>query len=376
MKLGILVTIISGFGKKGFYHSQEIGLGKELVARGHSVTVYKCVSKDKPRTQESLGENLDIRYIPVSAVGVHGMMKPEELDSELDGVLVFSDTQLFMPCIERYCRRHGIAFVPYIGIAHSAQKNAKSRVMDVFFKAGTLRIYKRLPVIAKSAAVQQELENLGVHRCTVAPVGLDASKLKTDYASHDRNELRCRYGYTPEDVIVSFVGRLKPEKQPIETVELFASICREKNFKLLMVGEGFLQEKIQTRVRELGIQDRVRMIQRVPYEEMWEIHWMSDYFLNVCTREIFGMALMEAVYYRSSAAALHAPGPDAILTNLPGHTLCDTREQLGAWVCGEKPPEEVLAESSRQLLERFSWRICAEQFIQLTMEAHHAQSNS
>ena len=37
MKLGILVTIISGFGKKGFYHSQEVGLGKALNELGHDV---------------------------------------------------------------------------------------------------------------------------------------------------------------------------------------------------------------------------------------------------------------------------------------------------------------------------------------------------
>lgn len=371
MKLGILVTIIGGFGKKGFYHSQEIGLGKELTGLGHQVTIYKCVAMDKKRDHEQLTDALDIHYIPVRAIGVHGIMKPEELSPDLDGVLVFSDTQLFLPPIYRFCRNHHIAFVPYIGIAHSAQRNAKSKVMDVFFKLGTLRIYKRMPVIAKSAAVQEELAALGVTDCTIAPVGLDASRLKLDYAEHDRTELRARYGYTPEDVIISFVGRLKPEKHPVEVVELLGDIRDRKNFKLLMVGEGYLQEKIEAKIAELNLQDRVQMIERVPYEQMWEIHWIADYNLNICTREIFGMALMESVYYQSSAAAVHAPGPDAILTGMAGHCLCDDIRQAGEWLCGEKPDEAVLAESSRQLLERFSWRICAERFVEITQEAHH-----
>ena len=372
MYLGILVTIIGGFGKKGFYHSQEIGLGKEMVAQGHRVTIYKCVAMDKARAHEQLDENFDIHYIPVRAIGVHGIMKPQELNPELDGLLSFSDTQLFLPPIERFCRRNHIAFVPYIGIAHSAQRNAKSKVMDVFFKLGTLRIYKRMPVIAKSAAVQGELSSLGVKDCTIAPVGLDASRLKLDYADHDRTALRAKYGYTPENVVVSFVGRLKPEKHPVEVVELLGSIREKKHFKLLMVGEGYLQEKIEEKIAELGLSDRVQMIERVPYEQMWEIHWIADYNLNICTREIFGMALMESVYYRSSAAALHAPGPDAILTGMAGHCLCDTIEQVADWLCGERPDDALLAESSRLLLERFSWRICADRFIQLTQEAHHA----
>ena len=371
MRLGILVTIVSGFGKKGFYHSQEIGLGKALTAQGHRVTIYKCVSKDKPADHRIISDDLDMYDIPVRAIGVHGVMHPDILDPQLDGLLVFSDTQLFLPRIYRYCLRHHIAFVPYIGIAHSAQRNFKSRLMDAAFSMGTLRIYKHLPVIAKSKAVQDELRVLGVNRCSVAPVGLDASELKTDYAAYDRMQLRASYGYTDDDVIISFVGRLKPEKSPVETIDLFAKICDQKPFKLLMVGEGYLKESVEEKIREHHLEDRVQMIERVPYEKMWEIHYISDYFLNLCTREIFGMALLESVYYRSSAAALHAPGPDAILTDLPGHCLCDTFEQVGEWVCAPKADEKTLAKASDELLERFSWNICANQFIQLTEEARH-----
>ena len=371
MHLGILVTIISGFGKKGFYHSQEVGLGRALVERGHRVTIYKCVAADKPASHQTLSESLDVHYIPVRAIGVHGFMRANMLDPQLDGLLLFSDTQLFLPHIERFCRRHRIAFVPYIGIAHSAQRNLKSRLIDIAFASGTLRIYKRLPVIAKSQAVKDELLALGVTRCSIAPVSLDPSELKTDYAQHDRLALRKAYGYSGDDVIVSFVGRLKPEKNPVETIELFGRISRQRDLKLLMVGEGYLKEKVEEKIQELGLESRVQLIERVPYEKMWEIHWISDYFLNLCTREIFGMALLESVYYRSSAAALHAPGPDFILTGLPGHCLCDTIDQAGDWVLAPKADDATLEESSRVLLDRFSWRTCAETFIRLTQEAYH-----
>lgn len=45
MKLGIICTMINGFGRRGFYNTQEIGLGRELVRQGHAVTIYKCVKK-------------------------------------------------------------------------------------------------------------------------------------------------------------------------------------------------------------------------------------------------------------------------------------------------------------------------------------------
>lgn len=39
MKLGIICTMINGFGRRGFYNTQEIGLGRELVRQGHAVTI-------------------------------------------------------------------------------------------------------------------------------------------------------------------------------------------------------------------------------------------------------------------------------------------------------------------------------------------------
>ena len=46
MKLGILCTMMKRFGIKGFYNSQEIGLGRALSEMGHTVIIYKGV-KDK-----------------------------------------------------------------------------------------------------------------------------------------------------------------------------------------------------------------------------------------------------------------------------------------------------------------------------------------
>ena len=43
MKLGILCTMINGFGRRGYYNSQEVGLGRALATMGHEVTIYKGI---------------------------------------------------------------------------------------------------------------------------------------------------------------------------------------------------------------------------------------------------------------------------------------------------------------------------------------------
>ena len=368
MKTGILVTIISGFGKKGYYHSQEIGLGKALLEMGHEVIIYKGVTQDKEAVTDRLEDGLQIRYIPMRSLGIHGNCPADVIDPDLDGLLSFADTQLFLPHIYRYCRKNKICFVPYIGIAHSFQGNLKSKVMDQLFHMSTLKLYRRIPVLAKTDEVRDELLGLGVKNCRVTPVGLDETELKTDFRDYDRNMLREKYGYRPDDVIICFVARLKAEKRPLDMVDLFCALREKKNARLLMVGEGYQKDEIIAKVDKLGLADYVRMIDRVPYENMWEIHYISDYFVNMRHGEIFGMALMEGIYYESSVVAMEGPGPSFILKGMEGHCLCGNDQEVLQWLEGDRPDPSLLRKSSDKLIEKFSWKSCAQGFTDIIEE--------
>ena len=368
MKLGILVTIINNFGQKGFYHSQEVGLGKALTELGHDVTIYKCVEKGKESEPWVISDHLRVTYIPVFSVGVHGYMPSSLLDPDLNGLLAFADTQIFLPHIYKWCEKHRVCFVPYLGIAHSSHLNLKSRFMDAFYAMGTKKIYHKIPVLVKTDTVKEEMRSQGITNCLVTPVGLDETELKMDYQTCDRSELRKKYGYTDDDVIISFVGRLEERKRPLDLIDIFDRVKDEKPFKLLMVGEGDQQEQVAAKIREKGLEDRVQMIPRVPYENIWEIHYIADYFVNLMTWEIFGMALLEAVFYCSSVIASEAPGPNFILKGLSGHAICRTDEEIQQKLMEPRPADTVLQASSEELLRRFSWTNCARAFENRTRE--------
>ena len=365
MKIGILSTISNDFGRKGFYQGQEAGLAKCLAGRGHSVIIYKRVAYDKKAETEMLGDDIEIRYIPIRNFGIHGLFPVSNLDTDLDALLMFSDTQLCTPAVYRFCKNHDIAFIPYAGIAHSAQKNLKSKlIMDPLFKMTTLKVYKQVPVVVKTPSVKDELEKMGVAHCTVAPVGLDTNALNMDFRSADRDEIRKDFGYSKDDIVVSFIGRMKTEKKPITAVELFLDAARQDpghNYKLLMVGEGYLLDDVRNKIKSCQLEHQTQVIPRVPYDEMWKIHYASDFFINLCEREIFGMALAEAVFYESSVAAVHAAGPDEILPGLEGHKLCSSNEEIVQWITGGKPDQSALRKSSDELISRYTWNHLADE---------------
>ena len=84
MKLAILCTVMKRFGIKGFYNSQEIGLGRALSEMGHTVIVYKG-TKDKSQVETvQINEHLTVKYMTMPYFVAHGWMPLSELDKDLD----------------------------------------------------------------------------------------------------------------------------------------------------------------------------------------------------------------------------------------------------------------------------------------------------
>lgn len=378
MKMGILCTMINGFGRKGFYNTQEIGLGRALVRQGHRVIVYKCLKKtgDTRREKIEVEPGLTVHYLPIGGLGAHGYLKTKELDKSLDGLLCFTDNQIFIPHIYRFCKKNGICFVPYMGAAHSLYSGLHAKVMNTWFSIGTLRVLKGRHVIAKTDDARRELQSLGVKNVTVAYVGLDEAVLKKDFREYDKGQLRKQYGFAEDDVVLCNVSRLEDEKRPLDLIEIFTHIKDKKKFRLLLIGEGVLRQEVDKKIAENHLSDVVKIIDRVPYEEMWKVYTISDYFINLCKGEIFGMAIMEAVYYEASVAAVIARGPLITLKDMSGHCLCRDDKEIEKWLTAEYPSESILKESSEKMIRKFSWDRCADAFAaivkkyEITGEAH------
>lgn len=368
MKMGILCTMINGFGRRGYYNSQEVGLGRALAAMGHQVIIYKGIDPAEKEEKVHPASGLTVWYLPMRHLGAHGWMPADKLDPETRALFCFGDQQLFLPHIYRWCRRHGAVLVPYIGTAHSLGTGLKGSVMNALFAAGTLRIYLHNPVLAKTSSAKAELEALGVRDITVAPVGLDTAVLHKDFRTADRLALRQKYGFAPDDVVLCNVSRLSPEKRPLELIDLFLTIRGKKPFKLIIIGNGALGNALREKIKANGLEQEVTLFDNVPYDQMWEIYHVSDYYVNMNYTEIFGMAIMEAVYYCTSVAAVQAIGPSVTLKDMKGHCLCADDAAVARWLLAPYPAREDLEESAAKIARDFSWRRCAGAFLDIVKQ--------
>lgn len=86
--------------------------------------------------------------------------------------------------------------------------------------------------------------------------GVDCDKYKFDEEA--RNCVRKEFQIGNDEVLLGHIGGFRPQKNHMFLVEMFNELHkRNPKYKLLLVGDGELKPSIESRVKELGLQDFV-----------------------------------------------------------------------------------------------------------------------
>ncbi len=354
--VAILVPFMNEFGKKGFYQSQEFGLANAFYDAGWDVEVFRCIVEES--YQE--GDKYPIHYQKVRKFGSHALFDPKKFfPRKFDVIVTFADTQLIIPNLYKYCKKNGIIFIPYVGTLESISfsEKLKKTVMDFVYKHRTLVCYRKDCdyIFCKSPDAMDRFVANGVDRkkLVFSPVGVNLSLLNDAYTEEDVAKLRKENGYGKDDKVIVFVGRLNNEKRPLDTFKIL-DMLKDDSYKLIVIGDGFLSGEVEAKAKEYG--NRAMYLKQVPYADMWKYYAMADCFINLWDEEIFGMAILEAIYYRTPAFLISAPGPRVIAKNMKNSFICTTIEEIAKRISQYKLDKESLEEDRQRLVKEFSWK--------------------
>ena len=189
--------------------------------------------------------------------------------------------------------------------------------------------------------------------------------MKNDYAHYKISDLKRAWGYQETDKVILFVGRMTAEKQPLKMIEIFEKIYKYDNqYRLLMVGQGELSNAVKTKINNSGLNSVAVIHKKVPNEKMWELYRLSECYVNLNTHEIFGMAILEAMYYECTVIALDAPGPSFIIENEVSGYLCDTEDMLTNKIL-EADRRKIGTYAKKRVLEHFVWEKSVENILEI-----------
>jgi 1,2-diacylglycerol 3-alpha-glucosyltransferase len=143
---------------------------------------------------------------------------------------------------------------------------------------------------------------------------------------------RLQFGFSDQDILLVYAGRIAPEKNISFLLQAFAGIAQLiPSVYLLLVGGGQKQfeEELQTLIQQLGIGDRVRSTGMISYEDIPSYLAMCDAFVTTSVSETFGMTTVEAMGAGLPVMGVHSAGTSDIVED--GETGFLSTEEVAAF---------------------------------------------
>ncbi|HNB35610.1 MAG TPA: glycosyltransferase [Anaerolineales bacterium] len=200
----------------------------------------------------------------------------------------------------RYCRPLKIPIVFTNHSRYDLYAQAYLPMMPDEVSTGLLQAY--LPsfcdavdlVITPSPGMEKVLRQLNVtSKIEIIPNGVDLSAFQTA-TPFSREEL----GYSENDILIVYAGRIALEKSIPFLIESFSGIAKAiPNTYLLIIGGGIQQyeEEIRKKIQESELENRVHMTGRVPYDQLPAYLAMCDIFATASVTEVHPLSVIESM---------------------------------------------------------------------------------
>lgn len=187
---------------------------------------------------------------------------------------------LFMGCMYSIPKR----------VSHSHNTGRKTGAVWTAFRKSIVRNATDLLACSRPAAESLFGKEAG-RRATVIKNGVDTKRFA--FSAALREACREELGYAGTDYVIGHVGRFTEQKNHRFLIDVFyevGKVCPEA--RLLLLGEGELQEEIRQRVSQYGLDDKV--IFAGVKEEMERYYCAMDVFVLPSLFEGLGIVNLEA----------------------------------------------------------------------------------
>ena len=93
------------------------------------------------------------------------------------------------------------------------------------------------------------------------------------------------------------VGALEERKNALNLINAYAFLEENKNYDLILIGHGkSYKELVERRIKELGMQDRIRIMGHVPSTDLPGFYQSASLFVWPSFFEGFGLPIVEALF--------------------------------------------------------------------------------
>lgn len=355
------------------YNVQEVGLAKALCRRGHPTDILFWTDQ-REKTVEIFVENgftIHVFYRKGAAFLKNGWFyRFKDLAPGYDIFQTSEYNQFFSWHLAgAYPDKTVIYHGPYDS-PFNKNYNRMCRIFDAFF----VDRYRQLgtPFLAKSRLAQKFLLDRGISPQNVAAVGVGIDLERLSGQNDDRTELEIKMRTQASGMKLLYIGRIEPRRDPFFLLNVLREVraAGQKAF-LYIVGDGNADyvEQVRAAILNQGLGSFVFWQKKVPQSQMKGIYEQADFFLLPSEFEIFGMVLLEAMFFHRIVVTTPNGGSDMLLrTGENGLFLEKSSPALWAQAICTLYQDPVRRETMQDaayetVVHKSTWDILADRFL-------------
>jgi glycosyltransferase involved in cell wall biosynthesis len=165
-----------------------------------------------------------------------------------------------------------------------------------------------------------------------------------------------------ENDLVLFVGNLMREKGVHKLLYAFY-LCKKrlKNLKLLIVGDGYLRNYLERKIKEFNLQNDVKLAGRLSFEELRGIYNRATVTVLPSMSESLGMVLLESMACKTPVIATINEGSLEIITHMkdgilvPQNDIKSLSDAICILITNDDLREEMGERARQKVLKSFSF---------------------
>ncbi len=359
----------------GYYNIQEIGLAKSLIPYGFSTDIFMAGHTRQPDVEiirEKEGRKVRVFRLPYWQLPGRKGFFPNLFSilnrNNYDLLQTHEDSEPIsvLTAIYSSIRKTPLVlcqgmYQPYAGKWKQIIQHSFDMIFGPIIKKSTMC------TLAKTSAAKQYLCSKGYDNVMVLPPGLDLDNFIPDEPRNWHKE----FGLPKNAKIILYVGSLEPRRNISFLIDL-AQYLRDRyaeNIYFLIAGRvrpGSAYENILLTPKA----NYVKFIGPIKQTSLRSLFKLGHLFLLASSYEIFGMVILESLYFKVPVISTSTAGAQDILNNNRGGLILNNLD-LETWartIIDLLSDHELLTKLSiagyENVCKNFTWNVLAPKFSQ------------
>ena len=374
MKVLILRTTPNRMNLKN-YNLQEFGLAKALIRKGHQCDVGYYCGKEHDHVQEiPFDGNKVLKVLWLHGFGaMYEGIYPSlgKYVKDYDIIQVGGYVGLTSCWLNIFAKNKT---VNYNGLYYCEDNTGDIKKAKLFDKTLLNLQNKRNMVVAtKSVLATRYLQDKGIQNVTTIGVGLDLDNLVRSVDKVQTNEFTDNVKSSMFRKKLLYIGVLEERRNIpflLETVKKVSE--RIPDVGLILIGKGKPEyvSMCMKKIEELGIKDNVIYKESLEQKYMPTVYQACDAFLLPTRYEIFGMVLLEAMYYGLPVFTTYNGGSSTLMNESNGVVInsLDVSEwsgKISQVLTDENRCVEIGKSAHQTIADNYTWDALADKFLEV-----------